>query len=63
MGVSTVPHEKMLRAIEILGTRVASMVRKELAAMRKAANIPEKTVCTRRSDRPYGAMMRLATSL
>src|SRR5271154_414199 len=30
MGVSTLPHQKMLRAIEILGTRVAPMVRKEL---------------------------------
>jgi probable LLM family oxidoreductase len=33
MGVSTLPHDKMLRAIEILGTRVAPMVRKELAAI------------------------------
>jgi len=32
MGVSTLPHEKMLRAIEILGTRVAPIARKELAA-------------------------------
>jgi len=32
MGVSTLPHEKMLRAIEILGTRVAPVVRKELTA-------------------------------
>src|ERR1700681_2063022 len=32
MGVSTLPHQKMLRAIEILGTRVAPAVRKELAA-------------------------------
>jgi probable LLM family oxidoreductase len=31
MGVSTLPHEKMLRAIEILGTRVAPLVRHELA--------------------------------
>ena len=31
MGVSTLPHAKMLRAIEILGTRVAPMVRHELA--------------------------------
>jgi probable LLM family oxidoreductase len=30
MGVSTLPHTKMLRAIEILGTRVAPMVRKAL---------------------------------
>ena len=29
MGVSTLPHGKMLRAIEILGTRVAPMVREE----------------------------------
>src|ERR1700739_366434 len=32
MGVSTLPHRKMLRAIELLGTRVAPLVRKELAA-------------------------------
>jgi probable LLM family oxidoreductase len=32
MGVSTLPHPKMLRAIEILGTRMAPMIRKELAA-------------------------------
>jgi probable LLM family oxidoreductase len=36
MGVSTLPHQKMLRAIEILGTRVAPIVRKELAAARPA---------------------------
>jgi probable LLM family oxidoreductase len=33
MGVSTLPHPKMLRAIEILGTQVAPLVRKELAAV------------------------------
>jgi len=32
MGVSTLPHRKMLRAIEILGTQVAPNVRKELTA-------------------------------
>ena len=32
MGVATLPHQKMLRAIEILGTRVATIVRKELTA-------------------------------
>jgi probable LLM family oxidoreductase len=31
MGVSTLPHQKMLRAIEILGTQVAPIVRKGLA--------------------------------
>ncbi len=30
MGVSTLPHQKMLRAIEILGTRVAPIVHREL---------------------------------
>jgi len=33
MGVSTLPHPKMLRAIEILGTLVAPIIRKELAAI------------------------------
>lgn len=32
MGVSTLPHPKMLRAIEILGTQVAPIVRKALSA-------------------------------
>ncbi len=32
MGVSTLPQPKMLRAIEILGTRVAPIIRRELAA-------------------------------
>jgi alkanesulfonate monooxygenase SsuD/methylene tetrahydromethanopterin reductase-like flavin-dependent oxidoreductase (luciferase family) len=30
MGVSTLPHEKMLHAIEILGTHVAPIVRSEI---------------------------------
>src|ERR1700733_775047 len=30
MGVSTLPHQKMLRAIEILGTQVAPLVRDDL---------------------------------
>src|SRR5580700_9358359 len=32
MGVSTLPHPKMMRAIEILGTQLAPLVRKALAA-------------------------------
>jgi alkanesulfonate monooxygenase SsuD/methylene tetrahydromethanopterin reductase-like flavin-dependent oxidoreductase (luciferase family) len=32
MGISTVPHPHMLRAIEILGTEVAPKIRRELAA-------------------------------
>jgi probable LLM family oxidoreductase len=32
MGVSTLPHQNMLRAIEILGTRVAPVIRKYLVA-------------------------------
>ena len=39
MGVSTLPHQKMLRAIEILGTRVAPIVRRELAASPRACLI------------------------
>jgi probable LLM family oxidoreductase len=37
MGVSTLPHEKMSRAIEILGTQVAPAIRKELASSRAAS--------------------------
>lgn len=33
MGVSALPHQKMLRSIELLGTRVATIVRKELTVV------------------------------
>jgi probable LLM family oxidoreductase len=33
MGVSALPHQKMLRSIELLGTRVAPIVHKELTAI------------------------------
>jgi probable LLM family oxidoreductase len=33
MGVSALPHQKMLRSIELLGARVAAIVRKELTAV------------------------------
>jgi alkanesulfonate monooxygenase SsuD/methylene tetrahydromethanopterin reductase-like flavin-dependent oxidoreductase (luciferase family) len=33
MGVSALPHKKMLQSIELLGVRVAPAVRKELAAV------------------------------
>ncbi len=33
MGVSALPHDKMLRSIELLGTRVAPIVRKEFATV------------------------------
>src|SRR6202158_251409 len=44
MGVSTLPHQKMLRSIEILGTRVAPIVRKDLCA----ATGPARKVGSRR---------------
>jgi alkanesulfonate monooxygenase SsuD/methylene tetrahydromethanopterin reductase-like flavin-dependent oxidoreductase (luciferase family) len=55
MGVSTLPHQKMLRAIEILGTGVAPIVRKELAAAspaRKAAS--RKTSGSPTSQKRFG---------
>ncbi len=33
MGVSALPHDKMLRSIELLGTHIAPLVRKELTAV------------------------------
>jgi probable LLM family oxidoreductase len=33
MGVSALPHEKMLRSIELLGTRVAPLVRQEVTVV------------------------------
>jgi probable LLM family oxidoreductase len=38
MGVSTLPHQRMLRAIEILGTRVAPILRKELGPSTTVSN-------------------------
>ncbi len=35
MGVSTLPHEKMLQAIEILGTEMAPLVRQEMESREK----------------------------
>jgi len=32
MNASSLPHEKLMRSIELLGTRVAPVVRKELVA-------------------------------
>jgi probable LLM family oxidoreductase len=31
LGVGTIPHQKMMRAVELLGTQVAPVVRKEIA--------------------------------
>jgi probable LLM family oxidoreductase len=45
MGVATLPHPKMLRAIEILGTRVAPSVRKELAAEAVESSAGRKAHC------------------
>jgi hypothetical protein len=33
MGVSALPHKKMLRSIELLGTRVAPILRRELTTV------------------------------
>ena len=32
MTVAALPHDKMMRAIEVLGTKVAPIIRKELGA-------------------------------
>ncbi len=39
MGVSALPHEKMLRSIELLGTRVAPLVRTRLTAVSSRRNL------------------------
>ena len=31
LGIGTIPHAKMMRAIELLGTKVAPVVRKEIS--------------------------------
>src|ERR1700751_4882934 len=48
MGLSALPHQKMLRSIELLGTRVAPIVRKEFhtrlftLGLRQESSIPQK---------------------
>ncbi len=40
MGVGAQPHEEVLKAIELLGTKVAPAVRKEIAKRRAAEGLP-----------------------
>jgi len=44
MSVAALPHAKMLRAIELLGTKVAPMVRNSLASSRLQPALPTKAV-------------------
>jgi len=44
MSVAALPHAKMLRAIELLGTQVAPTVRKALASSRPQSALPTKSV-------------------
>jgi probable LLM family oxidoreductase len=43
MSVAALPHAKMLRAIELLGTRVAPLVRTALGSRAAAAVLPEES--------------------
>jgi probable LLM family oxidoreductase len=45
MGVTTLPHQKMLRAIEILGTRVVPIIREELTASRRVGKYGTVSDC------------------
>ena len=44
MGVAALPHAKMLRAIELLGTQVAPMIRKALASSQLQFALPRTAV-------------------
>src|SRR6476660_5821938 len=44
MSVAALPHAKMLRAIELLGTEVAPMVRKALASSQSQSALPTESV-------------------
>jgi hypothetical protein len=44
MSVAALPHAKMLRAIELLGTEVAPMVRNSLASSPPQPALPTKAV-------------------
>ena len=43
MSVAALPHAKMLRAIELLGTEVAPMVRNSLASSQPQPALPTKS--------------------
>ena len=45
MSVAALPHAKLMRASELLGTRVAPLVRKALASGIRQAPIPTKSDC------------------
>ena len=47
MSLGNMPHEKILRAIELFGTKVAPVVRKELNQKQKAAPKPLVAPATR----------------
>ena len=44
MSVAALPHAKMLRAIELLGTQVAPMMRKALASSQPQFALPRTAV-------------------
>jgi alkanesulfonate monooxygenase SsuD/methylene tetrahydromethanopterin reductase-like flavin-dependent oxidoreductase (luciferase family) len=44
MSVAALPHAKMLRAIELIGTQVAPMVRKALTSSKPQAALPTRSV-------------------
>jgi alkanesulfonate monooxygenase SsuD/methylene tetrahydromethanopterin reductase-like flavin-dependent oxidoreductase (luciferase family) len=44
MSVAALPHAKMLRAVELLGTQVAPMIRKALASSQPQFALPRTTV-------------------
>jgi probable LLM family oxidoreductase len=57
ISVGTLPHEKVMRAIELFGTRVAPAVRKEIKRRSTSANVPRIAKTTQVSggkDATYG---------
>jgi hypothetical protein len=52
LGISTIAHAKLMRAIELLGTQVAPVVRQEIARRNGTSNAPPATTDRRPSEFP-----------
>ncbi|MFZ5625203.1 MAG: LLM class flavin-dependent oxidoreductase [Gemmatimonadota bacterium] len=58
MSVGTMPHEKIMRSIELLGTQVAPVVRRELAATVFRSTLPAERDAHQRNRRSLRAITR-----
>lgn len=64
MGVSALSHQKMLRSIELLGTQVVPIIKKEFAAAPAVRDHDPRTLdAEKRQPHPYSLSTLLTRSL